>query len=292
MTSLKLSRRHLLLAGGLAGCGGLKAAVGSKEGAEGMILGEIAALLLERKLKAKVQRRLALGNSQSLFQAVQNGDVQVYPEYSHMGYRVYFKAEEPMDAAMSTEKLRGLFRSNSMTEWLDPLGFESNHCLVVRADDENFIDKTTISNAAADKTGWKLGFTSDFSQSPEGYTLLKTTYQIAERVAPRIEALGQLYFGLNEKRIDMLITSSTDPVAQDKRYKILSDDLRTFAGNRAAYLVHGVTAEDKPELTQALRLMSGKINEATMIRLNGEVVLKKRPIADVAGEWLNGSGLG
>lgn len=287
-------RTWLLAAAGLTSAcsGALKVNAGSREGAEGMILGEIGALLLERKLKAKVTRRLGLGNGQVLFQAVQNMDVDFYPEYSHLGYRVYFKAEEPMDAGMSTEKLRGLFRTNSMTEWLDPLGFESNHCVVVRADDENFQDKTALSVVSEDKTGWKLGFTSDFAQSPEGYTLLKTSYQIAERVAPRIEAMGQLYFGLNEKRIDMLITSSTDPFTKDPKYKVLEDDKRTFNGNRCAFLLHGTKADEKPEFAQTLRLLSGKIDNATMMRLNGEVLVKKRPVADVAAEWLQSAGLG
>lgn len=293
MTGKRITRRHLLAGLGLAACSGaLKATAGSKDGAEGMILAEIGSILLERKLKAKVTRRLGLGNAQALFQAVQNMDVHFYPEYSHLGYRVYFKAEEPMDPGMSTEKLRGLFRANSMTEWLDPFGFESNHCVVVRADDENFANKTTLSEAAADKTGWKLGFTSDFSQSPEGYTLLKTSYQVAERVAPRIEPVGQLYFGLNEKRIDMLITTSTDPLAKDAKYKTLEDDKATFKGNRGAFLLHGPTAEEKPELAQTLRLLSGKIDSATMLRLNGEVLVKKRAVAEVAAEWLNSAGFG
>jgi glycine betaine/choline ABC-type transport system substrate-binding protein len=298
MSDTRWTRRTLLAAAGIASaglpsCGGaLKVSAGSKDVAESMILAEIGAMLLERKLKAKITRRLGLGNSQALFQAVQNADVHFYPEYSHMGYRVYFKAEEPIDAVMSTEKLRGLFRSNSMTEWLDPLGFESNHSVVVRADDENFSGKTTLSAVSEDKTGWKLGFTSDFAQSPEGYTLLKTSYQIAERVAPRIEPTGQLYFGLNEKRIDMLITTSTDPLAKDAKYRTLEDDKGTFKDNRCAFLLHGATVEDKPEFVQTLRLLSGRINNETMLRLNGEVLLKKRPVADVAAEWLTGAGFG
>lgn len=291
MSGVKISRRHLLATAGLAACsGGLKVSAGSRENAEGMLLGEIGSTLLERKLKAKITRRLGLGGSQTLFQALQNADIHFYPEYSLLGYRVYFKAEEPMDPQMSTEKLRGLFRANSMTEWLNPLGFESNHCVLIRSDDENFTDKTTLSAVAADKTGWKLGFTSEFSQSLEGYTLLKTTYQLAERVAPRIEPTGQLYFGLNEKRIDMLVTTTTDPLTQDKRYRVLADDKRTFAGNRCAFLLHGPTSDEKPEFAQTLRLLSGKIDDATMLRLNGEVLVKKRPVAEVATEWLNSAG--
>jgi glycine betaine/choline ABC-type transport system substrate-binding protein len=291
MNAPRFTRRLALplLSGGILGTsclGGLNLTVGSKEGPEGMLLGEICALLLETKAKAKVRRSLALGPTSTLFQAIQNKDVHVYPEYARIGYRVFFKSEDPMDRGMSTEKLRGLFRTNSMSEWLDPLGFESNHILIVRSDDPNFEQKKTLSEVSADKAGWKLGFTSDFSQSPEGYSFLKTSYEIAERGAPRIEPLGQLYFGLKEKRIDILVTTSTDPLARDAKYKILEDDKGAFQGNTCSFLLHGPTADEKPEFTQTVKLLSGKIDNSTMLRLNGEVLVQKRGIAEVASEFL------
>jgi osmoprotectant transport system permease protein len=295
MNALNPSRRAVLSALGAAAVscgGGLRANVGSKEGAEGILVGEIAALLLEKKGKAKVERRLALGNSSAVYQALQSGDLHVYPEYSRIGYRVLFQTEEPMDRIMSTEKLRGLFRSNAQAEWLDPLGFESNHIVIARAGDPRLADVSNLTAAAAiPEARLRLGFTSEFSQSPEGYTQFKSVYRMPEPGAPRIEPIGQLYFGLNDNRIDLMVTTSMDPLAYDPKYKILADDQGAFAGNRCSLLLHGPTVEKSPELAQILRTLSGKLPNDVMLRLTGEVIKNKRAIAEVAAEWFTSSGL-
>ncbi|MNR60429.1 Carnitine transport binding protein OpuCC precursor [compost metagenome] len=46
-----------------------------------------------------------------------------------------------------------------------------------------------------------------------------------------------------------------------------------------------------PELEKALNKLAGKITDAQMQTLNGEVELKQRPALDVAKEWLTANGL-
>ncbi len=287
-----LTRRGMgaLAAGTALSCGrSLRPIAGSKEGAEGVLIGEIAALLLERKLKVKVERRLALGNTSTLFQAIQNGDVHFYTEYARQGFHVFFKTEDPMDTAMSDRKLEELFRRNANSSWLPPLGFESNTIVLVRADDPAFAGFSNLSEAAQAKEAWTLGFSSEFAQSPDGYSNLKNVYQLAEKRAPRIEPLGQLYFGLKENRIQLLITTSTDPLARDRSYRVLADDKAAFTRNRASLLAHGPLSEDHPDFLATLKMLSGRISNEEIVRLNGEILLKKRAIPEVAAEWLNAS---
>ncbi len=295
MSRSGLSRRTFAAALAVAAnscAGGLRATVASKEGAEAMLVAEIASLLLEKKAQAKVTRNLALGNPSAVYQALQAGDVHVYPEYSRIGYRVLFKVDEPLDKTMSTEKLRELFRGNVQAEWLDPLGFESNHLVIALASDSRFANRSDLSAAASGADArWRLGFTSEFSQSPEGYTQLKSVYRIAEVGAPRIEATGQLYFGLHENRIDLMVTSTMDPLAYDPKYKILADDQSAFAGNRCSLLLHGATAKERPALLETLRPLSGRLHNEAMLGLMGEVIKSKRAIAEVAAEWLARTGL-
>jgi glycine betaine/choline ABC-type transport system substrate-binding protein len=256
-----------------------------------MLIGEIAALLLEKRLGAKVERRMSLGGTSTLFQALQNGDVHFYLEYARHGFQTFFQAIDPIDPAMSTQKLRELFRRNANSEWLPPLGFESNHLLLTSAGHARLSGLQSVSEAAADKDGWRLGFSSEFSQSPEGYVSFKNAYQIAERTAPRIEPLGQLYAGLKEGRIDLLVTTTTDPLARSLEYKALTDDKRAFAGNRASFLLNGPKADDNPDFAATLKLLSGRFSGEEMVRLNGEVLVKNRAIVEVAREWLERSGL-
>src|SRR5579863_10300241 len=56
--------------------------VGSKNATEQIVLGEIVAQHLEHRLGIQVQRRLGLGDTPVLYQALLAGDVDVYPEYT------------------------------------------------------------------------------------------------------------------------------------------------------------------------------------------------------------------
>ena len=67
-----------------ASCGKSKKPIiiGSKNFTEQVILGEIMAQHLEHRLGQKVTRRLNLGGTLITYQALQNGEITAYPEYT------------------------------------------------------------------------------------------------------------------------------------------------------------------------------------------------------------------
>lgn len=275
------------IAGFISGCKRVpKLKVGGKAGVEGALLCEIIGQLLERKLKAEVERRLNITGPTAVYQAFQNGDVDVYTEYTRVAFKVLLKTVEPIDLGMTVDKLKKDFSTNAQAEWLPFLGFENIHTVVVRADDVAFAKIFTLTEAGHDRTGWKLGCTSEFAQSPEGYQMLKSGYQIPERSGTRVEPIPQLYFGLGEKRIDMLVTSSTDPRLKSAKYRTLVDDQKLFSPNRAALLYRQETAGRYPAVRGILESLNGKIDNNAMRDLNGEVEINKRGLAEVAAEWL------
>ncbi|WP_031496906.1 glycine betaine ABC transporter substrate-binding protein [Bryobacter aggregatus] len=290
-----LNRRALLTAPGLAFLSGCKRAprvkVGGKENIEGSLLAEIMSQLLERKLTAQIERRMGIKGANAVYAALQGSDVDVYLEYSRIAFQVLLKSIEPIDLTMRLEKLQKDFRTNAQAEWLGFLGFENIHTAVVRADDPAFEKINTLSQAGADRTGWKLGCTSEFAQSSEGYQVLKTTYQIPERTGTRLEPINQLYFGLGDKRIDMLITGSTDPRIPNQKYKVLVDDRGIFTSNQAGLLLRQEVAATNPQVREVLDSLNGKIDNTTMKNLNREIEINKRGLAEVAIEWLTSAKL-
>lgn len=59
--------------------------VGSKNFVEQVLLGEIAAQHLERRLGYSVKRKLNLGGTLLAHQAILNGNIDLYPEYLGTG---------------------------------------------------------------------------------------------------------------------------------------------------------------------------------------------------------------
>ena len=67
----------------MAGCSGKHPlTVGSKNFTEQIILGEIVAQQLERRLGEKVERKLDLGGTLLAQQALSTGQIDLYPEYT------------------------------------------------------------------------------------------------------------------------------------------------------------------------------------------------------------------
>lgn len=285
------NRRDFLTAAGLSGLYGCnsspKLITGSKDSVENQLIAEIASQLLERKLNSRLTRRFGVTGSTVVYQSLQGGDMDVYPEYSRVAFKVLLKAQEQADNDLMLEVLQRGLQTNAQSSCLPFLGFENTYTAVVMADNPNFLNTVNLSEAASAKSGWRLGCTSDFAQSAEGYNELKLRYKLLESNGTRLEPVNQLFFGLRDKRIDILITGSTDPRLRDPKYKALRDDLGVFGPNRCALFYRIEAAKKYPSILSTLQALSGKLDSATMQSLNGEVELNKRPFADVAIEWLS-----
>src|ERR1039457_6575975 len=73
--------------------------VGSKNFTEQIVLGEIVAQQLERRLGGKVDRKLDLGGTLLAQQALRNGDIDLYPEYTGTALTAVLKLSPSSDPA-------------------------------------------------------------------------------------------------------------------------------------------------------------------------------------------------
>src|SRR5450755_4648096 len=73
--------------------------VGSKNFTEAILLGEIVAAQLERKLSQSVDRKLNLGGTLLAHEALTAGSIDVYPEYTGTALAAVLKSPPSNDAA-------------------------------------------------------------------------------------------------------------------------------------------------------------------------------------------------
>ncbi|NLF77836.1 MAG: glycine/betaine ABC transporter substrate-binding protein, partial [Chloroflexi bacterium] len=71
----------------LSGCSGGSdtITIGSKDFTESIVLGEMFAQLIEAQTDLKVDRKLNMGGTFVNFEAIKNGDIDIYPEYTGTG---------------------------------------------------------------------------------------------------------------------------------------------------------------------------------------------------------------
>src|SRR5260370_11874420 len=122
-------------------------AVGSKNFTEQIILGEIISQHLEHRLNRKVIRRLNMGGTLLVHQALMNGQIDAYPEYSGTALTI-LKLRMTYDPIAMPERLRQVYLENLQLQWLTPLGFNNSFAMVVRKEDADNMKLETLSDAA------------------------------------------------------------------------------------------------------------------------------------------------
>ncbi|MFN7995532.1 MAG: glycine betaine ABC transporter substrate-binding protein [Bryobacteraceae bacterium] len=276
----------------LAGCGRSHLlTVGSKNFTEQIVLGEIVAQHLENRLHEKVARKLDLGGTLLAQQALQNGQIDLYPEYTGTALTAVLKLppSPDADAAAVLQTVRTEYARRWKLQWFDPLGFNNTFAMVIRGPDARAEHTETLSDAAHRKPGWRLGVGYEFLQRPDGLPGLLKTYHLPLVGNPKTMDLGLLYSALEQKQVDMAAASATDGMLSVLDVKVLRDDRNYFPPYQAAVIVRSEALEAHAGLRSALGELSGKLNDTTMRRLNHEVDGKHRPIADVARQWLASS---
>jgi glycine betaine/choline ABC-type transport system substrate-binding protein len=260
--------------------------IGSKNFTEQLILGEIAAQLLERLPNLRVERKLNLGGTLLAHNALLQGDIDLYPEYTGTALTAVLKQPPVTDPAEALRRVRQAYQQQGI-DWLDPLGFNNTFAMVIRTEDARRDNLTALSQAA--KRRWTLGAGYEFATRPDGLPGLLKTYPLQLEGNPVTMDLGLLYQALSEHRVDMAAANSTDGLLADPKFTVLEDDRHYFPPYQAAFAVR--TAALTPEVRRTLQQLAGRINEATMRRLNAEVTIHHRPIPEVARQFLVQSGL-
>ena len=272
----------------IAGCSGPRPlTVGSKNFTEQIILGEIVAQQLERRLHVKVDRKLDLGGTLLAQQALQSGAIDLYPEYTGTALTAVLKLPPLSDPAATLERVRAEYRKRWNQEWLDPLGFNNTFAMVVRGPQARAEALETLSDAARRKQGWRLGVGYEFLQRPDGLPGLLQTYRLPLDGNPKSMDLGLLYSALEQKQVDMAAANATDGMLSVLDVKVLRDDKSYFPPYQAALIVRQQSLTAYPGLRAALDQLAGKLSDAEMRKLNYQVDGKHRPVGEVARELLN-----
>ena len=100
-------------------------------------------------------------------------------------------------------------------------------------------------------------------------------------------------FGAFEDKnpVTMVTATLSDGHLTSPAWKALEDDQHAFAPEEAVILVRDDVFATDPNLRGFLTQLSGKINLDTMRKMNAEVALEKRPMTEVAANFLKSAGL-
>jgi glycine betaine/choline ABC-type transport system substrate-binding protein len=259
--------------------------VGSKNFSEQVLLGEILAQQIERRLGVPVERKLNLGGTLLAQGALVNGSIDLYPEYTGTALTEILKQPPLHDPGAVLGAVRTAYEKQWKLLWLAPLGFTNTFAMMVRGETARGSKLETLSDAAKSQA-WRMGAGYEFTQRPDGLDGLLTAYGLRTEGNPVTMDLGLLYQALQSRKVDMIAANSTDGQASVFDVTILQDNRHYFPPYECAVVVRETTLARFPRLREALEQLSGKLPDSVMRKLNYQVDGEHRDPAQVASEFL------
>jgi osmoprotectant transport system permease protein len=267
--------------------------VASKPFGESYLLCEMFSQLLESR-GFSVDRRPGLGATEIAFGALRTDAIDIYPEYTGTGLIAVLHdslpdsvAEDPRNVfAHVARRFADLYH----VRWLPPLGFQNTYAIAVTRRNAARYHLRTLSDLARESTHLTAGFTADFIGRSDGLVGLERVYGIHPRtVRPLAPAVK--YQALASGAVDVIDGYSTDGLLSKYDLVTLVDDRHFFPPYEAAALVSGRLEQRSPTAIAALTLLSGRLDEQTMRKLNRRVEVNGEDVARVAGDELAALGL-
>lgn len=265
--------------------------IGGKLGAEPEILINMYEQLLEAETDLEVAVKPNFGKTTFVFEAVQNGDIDIYPEFSGTVINSLLTAP-PTDLTNDPRQVYEAAREHILQEYemayLEPLAFQNTYALAVRRDFAEAHDLATISDLKALEDDLVAGFTLEFADREDGNKGLQALYGLDMEVATMEPALR--YQAIANDEVQVIDAYSTDSQLISYNLVLLEDDRQLFLPYQGAPLLLADILAEYPEIEPVLNQLAGRISEEEMQAMNYAVDVEGRPAREVAREYLQGAG--
>ncbi|MCL4766329.1 MAG: glycine betaine ABC transporter substrate-binding protein [Hyphomicrobiaceae bacterium] len=266
--------------------------VGGKNFTEQQLMSEMTAQLLRAK-GFTVDKRAGLGSA-PLRQAQENGQIDVYWEYTGTSLITYNKVTEKLDPAATYAKVKELDAAKGLV-WLNPSKANNTYAIAMRKADASAKGVKTLSDLAAKvKGGAAVTFASnaEFYARPDGLAPLQKTYgfEFGREHVVRMDT-GLVYQALRDKQVETGLVFATDGRIPAFDFVVLADDKGFFPSYALTPVVRKEVLDKHPKLADALNALSAKLDDAVMAKLNATVDVEKKTIEEVAKEFLAKQGM-
>ena len=266
--------------------------VGGKNFTEQQIMSQMTAQLLQAK-GFKPDVKAGMGSA-VVRQAQENGQIDVYWEYTGTSLITYNKVNDRLSPADTYAKVKELDAAKGLV-WLNPSKANNTYSLAMNADDAKKQGIVSISDLAAKvKGGAKLTFASnaEFYARPDGLKPLEEKYgfEFPRENVKRMDT-GLVYQALKERQVDVGLVFATDGRVPAFNFVVLKDDKGYFPNYALTPVVRKQVLDAHPKLAEYLNALSAKLDDATMARLNASVDVDKKTVEDVAKTFLKEQGL-
>ena len=268
--------------------------VSSKPAVEQNIMGHMIAEVIEEKTDLKVEKKLDLGASPVIYNAIKAGEVDIYPEYSGSIYGAVFGkfAEPGTPPEKIIEDSRAMLAEDDIY-YGEMYGVNNRYALGVLPEFAEKYNIKTISDLENLSKTMPLVLACDqeYPSRADGIPALKKVYP-GLQFEKYLQFQGTLmYDALINEEVDVMTPYTTDALLKKFNITILEDDKGSMSNYHLATVIRMDTLEKHPELKDALGVLEHNISDEEMMSMNYEVVVNGRGSAEVAHEFLVNKGI-
>lgn len=266
--------------------------IGSKEACESVIIGNMMADLIEAKTDLKVERKLALGGTMIAFQALDSGEIDLYPEYTGTAYATILG--NSIQPGITKEEVYDLVKAQLKerhdVDILENFGFNNTYVLAVSRETAEKYNLKTVSDLKNVNGTLRFGCSPEFAVRDDGLPGIEKTYGLKFKSIHNFSGT-LMYTAINSGEVDVITAFSTDGLLQKYDLVLLEDDKNFFPPYFMLAFINGDTLKKYPELMEPMSMMYELLDDETMQSLNYKVVEEGQDRADVARQFLLDNGL-
>ncbi len=274
--------------------------VGSKIDTEGGVLGNIISQVLKAN-NIPVVDKIQLGATPILREAITQGQIDIYPEYTGNASFFFNKGDLPVwnKAVAGYEEAKKLDYDANKIVWLTPANANNTWAIAVRrdvAEKNNLKSLTDFGKYVSDGGEVKLAASSEFVSSATALPAFQTAYSFTLKpdqlitlsggdTAATIAAAAQQTSGANAAMV-----YGTDGGIGPANLVVLEDDKGVQPVYLPTPIIREAVLKENPQIAELLKPVFESFTLESLQELNGRVQVGGEPAADVAREYLTSKG--
>jgi osmoprotectant transport system substrate-binding protein len=262
--------------------------VGSKNFTEQFVLAEIYAQALEAA-GIKVEKKLNLGGTLIAQKAMEEKQIDFYPEYTGTMLLNVLKLEPMTDPKAVYDKVKEGYAKMGFT-LLNQSNLNNGYVMVVRPETAQKYKLETLSDLTKVAKELKIGAGPEFRDRVDGLPGLKAKYNMVFGEDLQM-AIGLRYQAIKSDQVQVVNGYATDGMISALKLKRLRDDKSLWPPYYVVPVVRKEFLDANPKVADVLNRVSALLDEPSMALMNQQVDIDKVEPKDVAHDFLKAKGL-
>ena len=259
--------------------------VGSKDFTESLIVAEIYSLALEAAgfTVDRTGHNLASG---IIHNAIVNGEIDLYPEYTGTGLLTVLGLPLMTDPLDVYELVRREYYERFQITWLDFTGAHNGQGIVVRTDLARELGIVTISDLQPHAHTLRFVSTAEFLDREDGLPAMVAAFGPFDFYSVNIMGGGARYEALRTNAADVSVAFTTDGHLYNTHYyTLLVEDIVIWPPYNLVPIVRNAILDEHPGVADALNRLAPYFTTPALLHMNSQVIVYGRDIQEVAREF-------